>query len=92
MNETTVAHLRLSALRRLNPAWEIVRGRDESGQECWRATLCVEITQPMREAGLVEIVRRPDYVSFAAALGRQAEILHPFRGTHLNPRPRAYAM
>ncbi|SEN83054.1 hypothetical protein SAMN05660976_08416 [Nonomuraea pusilla] len=92
MNPTTVAHLRLSDLRRTNPAYEIVRGKDEFGQECWQATLCVEITQPMKEAGLVEVVRRPDYLSFLSALHRQTPILHSFRGTHLSPQPRTYAM
>jgi hypothetical protein len=93
MNPTTVAHLRLSALRRSNPAYQFVRGKDHSGQECWQASLCVEITQPMKEAGIVEVVQRTDYVSLLDALGRQEAILYRFRGSYLAvPRPRAHAI
>ncbi|TMR90634.1 hypothetical protein [Nonomuraea basaltis] len=92
MNPTTVAHLRLSSLRKTHPAYEFVRGWDESGQECWQARLCVEITQPMRDAGIVEVVQGLDYISLAEQLRRQEALLHPFSATHLNPLPRVYAM
>ncbi|MFI7642938.1 hypothetical protein [Nonomuraea sp. NPDC049400] len=92
MNPTTVAHLRLSSLRRTHPAWEFVRGTDEAGRECWQMRLCVEITPPMKDAGIVEFVQRPDFISLTDELRRQAAILHPFRGTPLKTRPRAYAM
>ncbi|GAA3695271.1 hypothetical protein GCM10022224_071060 [Nonomuraea antimicrobica] len=91
MNPTTVAHLRLSTLRRLNPAWEIMRGTDPSGRECWQATLRVEITQPMRDAGIVEVVRQPDFLSFYGALHRQAAIFVPFSAGYLIARPRTRA-
>jgi hypothetical protein len=92
MNPTTVAHLRLSALRKTYPAYEFVRGTDESGQECWQARLCVEITMHMRNAGIVEVVQGSDYISLAEQLRRQEAILRPFRATYLNPLPREYAM
>ncbi|WP_327591357.1 hypothetical protein OHA25_60510 (plasmid) [Nonomuraea sp. NBC_00507] len=92
MNPTTVAHLRLSALRRRHPAYEFVRGRDESGQECWQARLCVEITPPMRAAGVVEVIQRPNHDLLVYELYRQEVALRPFHATHLNPLPRAYAI
>ncbi len=92
MNPTTVAHLRLSALRRTYTDYELLRGRDEYGHECWQARLRVEITQAMRDAGIVEVVQRSDYISLAYELHRQAVTLHPFRVVHLNPRPRAHAL
>ncbi|MFI9845145.1 hypothetical protein ACIHFD_49560 [Nonomuraea sp. NPDC051941] len=92
MNPTAVAHRRLSALRQSNPAYEFVRGRDEAGQECWQASLRVEITPSMREAGLKEVVQRADYVSFLDAFGRQTAILYRFRGSYLAPRRRARAI
>ncbi|TMR99498.1 hypothetical protein [Nonomuraea basaltis] len=92
MNPTTVAHLQLSALRRMYPAWEFVRGMDEAGGECWQMRLCVEITPPMRNAGIVEVVERSDYDSLAYELRRQEAILRPFRATRLNPRRRAYTV
>ncbi|MER7363257.1 hypothetical protein [Nonomuraea wenchangensis] len=92
MNPTTVAHLRLSALRRSHPAYDFARGKDDSGQECWQATLRVEITQHMREAGLKEVVQRADYVSLLDALSRQEAILYRFRGSYLALRPRQQAI
>ncbi|MDP4511753.1 hypothetical protein [Nonomuraea turcica] len=92
MNPTTLAHLRLSSLRRTHPAWEFLRGTDESGQECWQARLCVEITTSMRDAGIVEVLQQPDYLSLADELRRQEAILRPFRASHLTPLPRAHAM
>ncbi|WP_327586953.1 hypothetical protein OHA25_08070 [Nonomuraea sp. NBC_00507] len=92
MNPTTVAHLQLSALRSTYPAYEFIRGTDESGQECWQARLCVEITRAMRNAGIVEVVQRPNHDLLLYELHRQEGILRPFHATHLNPLPRTYAM
>ncbi|WP_433513783.1 hypothetical protein ACQP2T_61265 [Nonomuraea sp. CA-143628] len=87
MNPTTVAHLLLANLRRTHPAYEIVRGNDESGRECWQARLAVKILPPMREAGLVEVVQQPDGPGLAMELRRQAGILQAFRATSdLQPR------
>ncbi|MFI6634274.1 hypothetical protein ACIBI7_35795 [Nonomuraea fuscirosea] len=92
MNPTTVAHLQLSSLRKNNPAYEFVRGKDEFGRECWKASLCVEITDAMKEAGLRQDVQGSDYASLLLALSPQIGILYRFRGSRLAPRPRVYAI
>jgi hypothetical protein len=79
MTPTAVAHRHLSVLRRTYPAWDIVRGRDEHGRECWCATLIFQVTDAMRAAGVVEMIRRDDGVSLAGALIHQARLLHSIR-------------
>ncbi|MEV0379831.1 hypothetical protein [Nonomuraea sp. NPDC050643] len=76
MNDTAVAHRRLSTLRRTYPGWNIVRGTDEHGHECWGARLRRPITAPMRAAGVVEVIRRPDAFSLGSALACQAKLVH----------------
>ncbi|MEO3797774.1 hypothetical protein ABGB14_46900 [Nonomuraea sp. B10E15] len=79
MNATTLAHRQLSALRRTYPGWEIVRGRDGSGCECWEARLRIATTEPMRQAGVAEVIRGPDVYALSSALARQQSIVHLFR-------------
>ncbi|MET7335972.1 hypothetical protein [Nonomuraea sp. NPDC005650] len=92
MKATTVAHLRLSGLRRTYPAWEFVRGKDKSGRECWQATLLVEVTSNMRADGVREVIQQPDYSSLLYVLRGQETRLRAYHGTHLTARPRTYAM
>ncbi|NRQ31257.1 hypothetical protein HII36_05320 [Nonomuraea sp. NN258] len=79
MNETGLAHKRLSALRHTFPAFDIARGRDETGQEWWIARLRREATERMQAAGVIAVVQRRDYASLASSLACQAAILHHFR-------------
>ncbi|TMR97324.1 hypothetical protein [Nonomuraea basaltis] len=87
-NPTAVAHRLLYVLRRTYPGWDIVRGKDESGEECWQARLRADITPALRDASVVEVLQKSDGITLASALAHQQALVHNFRATQMDPRPR----
>ncbi|MEO3891296.1 hypothetical protein [Nonomuraea sp. B5E05] len=79
MNATILAHRQYVRAATHVPGWEIVRGRDGSGCECWEARLRIATTEPMRQAGVAAFIRGPDAYALSSALARQQSIVHLFR-------------
>jgi hypothetical protein len=66
----------LDALRSTFPGWEILIETDDYTGPWWVAELRLPLTQELADLGVLQRVRRSDGASLAAALSRQARLLH----------------